>query len=193
MLYTENELIAGKEVSKVIIQDCDELENKVRHNLEIMDHVDAAAMDGHQRNLNEIKDDVIMGIIGHVIVCELLKVNGKPCKLNFDFEGFHLISNEYSLKVRSSLAQVPPCPERHISKFTITGYEDGDVEYDYYIQIIFCAPPRFSPEANCVEGIYIVGGVDKYLLNITKYYGKKTIKAAKISTAKTIHQIIMEI
>lgn len=193
MVSIENEIIEGKAVTRVVIQDCQELEKKVRHHLDIINQVDAQAMDGHERNLSEIENDVLMGIVGHIIVCELLKANDKPCELNFDTEGFHLTSNEHSIKVRSSLAKVPPCPDKHIDKFTITGYADGDVEYDYYIQIVFCAPPSFDGEENCIEGMYIVGGVDKNSLNLTKNYGKKTMRVAMISTAMTINQIITKL
>lgn len=193
MISTEKQTISGKEVVNIIITDCEELEKKVLSSIDVMNGVDATAMDGHVRNLNEIKNDVIMGIVGHIVVCELIKLTKKPCELHFDIDGFHLTSNAHSIKVRTSLAQVPPCPEKHIEKFTITGYEEGDLEYDYYVQIVFCETPIIEGNNNCIDGMYIVGGVEKHALNQTKDYGKKTIKAAKISTAKTIHEIIMEI
>jgi len=190
MIKTEEQTIAKKDVLNINITDCKELEKKVLSFIDVMNGVDATAMDGHARNLNEIKDDVIMGIVGHIIVCELIKLEKKPCKLHFDIEGFHLTSNSHSIKVRTSLAQVPPCPERHIEKFTITGYEEGDVEYDYYVQIVFCEAPRFIENNNCIDGMYIVGGVEKQALNKTKDYGKKKMKVAAISSSQTIDQII---
>lgn len=190
MIKIEKQTISGKDVANISIEDCKELEKKVLSFIDVMNGVDVTAMDGHARNLNEIKDDVIMGIVGHIVVCELIKLEKKPCELHFDIEGFHLTSNSHSIKVRTSLAQVPPCPERHIKKFTITGYEEGDVEYDYYIQIVFCETPRIRENNNCIGGMYIVGGVEKQALNKTKDYFKKRIKVAAISSSQTIDQII---
>lgn len=190
MIKITKQNIVEKEVVSVAIEDCKELERKVLSSTDVMNGVDATAMDGHARNLNEIQDDVIMGIVGHMVICELIRLEGKPCMLHFNIEGFHLISNSHSIKVRTSLAQVPPCPERHIEKFTITGYEEGDVEYDYYVQIVFCEVPRFGENNNCIDGMYIVGGVEKKSLNKIKDYGKKKMKVADILSSQTIDQII---
>lgn len=190
MIRTEKQTISGKEVVNIIVTDCKELEKKVLSSINVMNGVDAIAMDGHARNLNEIKNDVIMGIVGHIVVCELIKLKKKPCELHFDIEGFHLTSNAHSIKVRTSLAQVPPCPQKHIEKFTITGYEEGDLEYDYYIQIVFCETPIIGENNNCIDGMYIVGGVEKHALNKTKDYGKKKMKVASILSSQTIDQVI---
>lgn len=190
MIRITKQTLAGKEVISVGIKDCQELERKVLSSIDVMNEVDVTAMDGHVRNLNEIKDDVIMGIVGHIVVCELIKLEKKPCELHFDIEGFHLTSNSHSIKVRTSLAQFPPCPEKHIEKFTITGYEEGDIEYDYYIQIVFCEAPSFRENNSCIDGMYIVGGVEKQALNKTKDYAKKKMKVADILSSETIDQII---
>jgi hypothetical protein len=190
MIRVEKQTISGKDVANISVTDCKELEKKVLSFIDVMNGVDTTAMDGHARNLNEIKNDVIMGIIGHIIVCELIKLERKPCELHFDIEGFHLTSNSHSIKVRTSLAQVPPCPQKHIEKFTITGYEEGDIEYDYYVQIVFCEIPRIGEDNNCINGMYIVGGVEKQALNKTKDYGKKKMKVADISSSQTLDQVI---
>lgn len=193
MISIQNEEISGKEVTKIIVTECNELADRVHRFLDDMNGIDAQAMNGGQRNLAQIENDLMMGIIGHIVVCEVFNLKCKPCKINFNVEGFHLTSNKRSIKVRTSLAQVPPCPEKHIEKFTITGYEDGDNMHDYYIQIIFCENPRINLPENCIDNIYIVGGVDKYSLNIKKDYPKKTMNVAMISTSKTIDQVITEL
>lgn len=192
-MFTETDnTCVGKTIKEVTITDINELRSRIAIHQGIPQQVDAQAMDDtRDRQLQEIEFDVQMGIIGHIIICELIQSFAKNCVLHIENGGFYLEAEGKKIKVRTSLAYAPPCPDRHISAFSILGDRvdaDANIVKDYYVQIVFCE--RFNLLSDAPITLYILGGLAINNLNSTKVFEKQTVKSGEIINADTIDNII---
>ena len=187
----ESLVINQKTVEKITITDIVSLKEVLMKFQDIKNGVDALGMDtNEQRNPLEINLNVNMGIIGHVVIDEILKQKGLSSNINFGVDGFYIKVNNKTIKVRSSVGKVPPCPERQVNRFTISGYNtDGRSINDYYVQLIFCGEFDISKENESII-FYIIGCLNKDNLSSQTEYSKQTIKTGDISDSETLDIMI---
>lgn len=191
MFRIDRIVASGKSILKITIEDIDELRRRIANFDDIIGNVDIQGMDTlENRDFNVVSRDVNMGLLGHIVVCDILHANEIDCELLINEGGFCLRANTNTIKIRSSFGQYPPCPEKQINVFKIAGYAENEENIcDYYVQTIFCADFDLNNRDDEIV-LYIIGGLKQEDLNGTMTFEKENVICGKISDAITLDDIM---
>lgn len=191
MIRTQQILCQGQSITEVEIYDIPALISRISAYLPVIQQVTPQAMNANlMRNPALIAENVLEGLIGNVVINEIFSDHAVPSTFEMNAtDGFYLQTNQATVKVKTSVALVPPCPDKHITKFSIQGHPTGTTGFDYYVQIVFCGSFDLTNTQQSIF-LYIVGALHQNSMTGVKHYPKESIVCGTILGSQTIQQII---